>query len=237
MAQTRGSRGRDAASSTSNSARAASQPAAAASSTSSPRTNATSTASSTLSASDIPSPAESATVVPAPRTNDMPSDFEDDDIAVAVASKTRDARTLHDRCPSVDDVLTIIQPIMLMGMTSGNRNIPQINPTMFPVKKGNDQSSIERQRVMTKNNRIYVPYVTTATTSMECGAASRSPNAFPPYYHYNHLPCAIECWDANDGHILLSWWDDDVLHGEVGGPEGCWDRCRMRARLAICRMR
>mmetsp|Transcript_12079 Transcript_12079/g.26369 ORF Transcript_12079/g.26369 Transcript_12079/m.26369 type:complete len:110 (+) Transcript_12079:204-533(+) len=53
----------------------------------------------------------------------------------------------------------------------------------------------------------------------------------------DNLSYAIECWGANDGHILLSWVDDDVLQGEVGGPEGCWDRCRMRARLAICRMR
>ena len=49
----------------------------------------------------------------------------------------------------------------------------------------------------------------------------------------NNLQCAIECWDVNDGHILLieaaenlpSWVDDDVLQGGVGGPEGCRNRC------------
>ncbi|KAL7533756.1 hypothetical protein ACHAXR_005439, partial [Thalassiosira sp. AJA248-18] len=49
----------------------------------------------------------------------------------------------------------------------------------------------------------------------------------------NNLSCAIECWDANDGHILLieaaeylpSWVDDDVLQGGVGGPGGCRNRC------------
>lgn len=48
-----------------------------------------------------------------------------------------------------------------------------------------------------------------------------------------NLKCAIECWDVNDGHILLiesaeylpSWVDDDVLQGGVGGPEGCRNRC------------
>ena len=52
--------------------------------------------------------------------------------------------------------------------------------------------------------------------------------------HEVSLSCAIECWDNNDGHVLLieaaehlpSWVDDDVLvHGGVGGPEGCRNRC------------
>jgi hypothetical protein len=50
---------------------------------------------------------------------------------------------------------------------------------------------------------------------------------------FNQLQCAIECWDRNDGHILLieaaehlpSWVDDDVLQGGVGGPGGCRNRC------------
>jgi hypothetical protein len=49
----------------------------------------------------------------------------------------------------------------------------------------------------------------------------------------NNLSCAIECWDMNDGHILLieaaehlpSWVDDDTLQGGVGGPKGCRNRC------------
>ena len=49
----------------------------------------------------------------------------------------------------------------------------------------------------------------------------------------SHLTCAIECWDMNDGHILLieaaeylpSWVDDDALQGGVGGPTGCRNRC------------
>ncbi len=48
-----------------------------------------------------------------------------------------------------------------------------------------------------------------------------------------NLSCAVECWDVNDGHILLieaaehlpSWVDDDVLQGGVGGPEGTHNRC------------
>ena len=48
-----------------------------------------------------------------------------------------------------------------------------------------------------------------------------------------NLSCAVECWDLNDGHILLieaaehlpSWVDDDVLQGGVGGPEGTHNRC------------
>ena len=48
-----------------------------------------------------------------------------------------------------------------------------------------------------------------------------------------NLNCAVECWDINDGHILLieaaehlpSWVDDDVLQGGVGGPEGMKNRC------------
>ncbi|KAL9185972.1 hypothetical protein ACHAXT_005210 [Thalassiosira profunda] len=48
-----------------------------------------------------------------------------------------------------------------------------------------------------------------------------------------NLPCALECWDAADGHILLieaaehlpAWVDDDVLQGGVGGPGGCRNRC------------
>jgi hypothetical protein len=49
---------------------------------------------------------------------------------------------------------------------------------------------------------------------------------------YN-LTCAVECWDVNDGHIILieaaeylpSWVDDDTLQGGVGGPAGCRNRC------------
>lgn len=48
-----------------------------------------------------------------------------------------------------------------------------------------------------------------------------------------NLTCAVECWDNNDGHILLieaaehlpSWVDEDVLQGGVGGPEGTVNRC------------
>lgn len=48
-----------------------------------------------------------------------------------------------------------------------------------------------------------------------------------------NLTCAVECWDVNDGHILLieaaehlpSWVDEDVLQGGVGGPEGTVNRC------------
>jgi len=48
-----------------------------------------------------------------------------------------------------------------------------------------------------------------------------------------NLSCAVECWDLNDGHILLieaaehlpTWVDDDVLQGGVGGPEGTHNRC------------
>ena len=48
-----------------------------------------------------------------------------------------------------------------------------------------------------------------------------------------NLTCAIECWDMNDGHIILIevveslplWVDDDVFQGEVGGPNGCRNRC------------
>jgi hypothetical protein len=48
-----------------------------------------------------------------------------------------------------------------------------------------------------------------------------------------NLSCAVECWDVNDGHILLieaadhlpSWVDDDVLQGGMGGPEGTHNRC------------
>ncbi|KAL7471157.1 hypothetical protein ACHAXS_011459 [Conticribra weissflogii] len=48
-----------------------------------------------------------------------------------------------------------------------------------------------------------------------------------------NMQCAIECWDVNDGHVLLieaaeylpSWVDDDVLQGGVGGPAGCRNRC------------
>ena len=52
--------------------------------------------------------------------------------------------------------------------------------------------------------------------------------------HEVSLSCAIECWDNHDGQVLLieaaehlpSWVDDDVLmHGGVGGPEGCRNRC------------
>ncbi|EJK73511.1 hypothetical protein THAOC_04861, partial [Thalassiosira oceanica] len=52
--------------------------------------------------------------------------------------------------------------------------------------------------------------------------------------HEVSLSCAIKCWDNHDGHVLLieaaehlpSWVDDDVLvHGGVGGPEGCRNRC------------
>mmetsp|Transcript_12136 Transcript_12136/g.24978 ORF Transcript_12136/g.24978 Transcript_12136/m.24978 type:complete len:957 (-) Transcript_12136:161-3031(-) len=49
----------------------------------------------------------------------------------------------------------------------------------------------------------------------------------------NNMQCAIECWDVNDGHVLLieaaehlpSWVDDDVMQGGVGGPAGCRNRC------------
>lgn len=48
-----------------------------------------------------------------------------------------------------------------------------------------------------------------------------------------NLRSAIECWDVNDGHILLiesaehlpSWVDDDVLQDGVGGPGGMLNRC------------
>ncbi len=48
-----------------------------------------------------------------------------------------------------------------------------------------------------------------------------------------NLRSAVECWDVNDGHILLieaaehlpSWVDDDVIQGGVGGPEGTPNRC------------
>eukprot|EP00986_Skeletonema_menzelii_P017734 scaffold21543_cov145-Skeletonema_menzelii.AAC.6 len=48
-----------------------------------------------------------------------------------------------------------------------------------------------------------------------------------------NLRSSVECWDVNDGHILLieaaehlpSWVDDDVMQGGVGGPEGTYNRC------------
>ena len=48
-----------------------------------------------------------------------------------------------------------------------------------------------------------------------------------------NLTFAIGCWDISDGHIILIeaaeylplWVDDNVFRGEVGGPEGCRNRC------------
>ena len=83
----------------------------------------------------MPSPTESATVVPTPRTNAMPSDFKDDDVAVAVASMTRniDARTLHDRCPSVDDVLTEVKsmPTVQQFFNNSRHFTKKSDPDLF----------------------------------------------------------------------------------------------------------
>eukprot|EP00578_Thalassiosira_sp_NH16_P001032 CAMPEP_0181136178 /NCGR_PEP_ID=MMETSP1071-20121207/33045_1 /TAXON_ID=35127 /ORGANISM="Thalassiosira sp., Strain NH16" /LENGTH=1094 /DNA_ID=CAMNT_0023222871 /DNA_START=157 /DNA_END=3438 /DNA_ORIENTATION=+ len=73
----------------------------------------------------------------------------------------------------------------------------------------------------------------TLSNTTSSPSSSKSPSRSHGDDRGDSLSCAIECWDANDGHILLieaaehlpNWADDDVLQGGAGGPRGCRNRC------------